>query len=307
MSVIVICGATATGKSDLAVALAKEINGHIINADSMQLYKGMDIGTAKLSMSERQGVPHHLIDVLSVREEATVAQYQSDARSLIDQLQEQNIPAIVVGGTGLYIKAILDDLNFPDTNPEVRERIAKEAEELGIDAMHKRLAELDPGAAFAIPKENVRRVVRALEVIEITGQPYTANLPREGSTKYPNAKQFGLVMERETLQERIDLRVDLMWEKGLVAEVRDLMKEGLLEGRTARAALGYAQIIKFATGEMTEHEAREETKRATRQYARRQETWFSRDERITWIKKAPLDELVEKVLSSVDAPRIEKA
>lgn len=307
MSIIVICGATATGKSDLAVALAKEINGHIINADSMQLYKGMDIGTAKLSMSERQGVPHHLIDVLSVREEATVAQYQSDARSLIDQLQEQNIPAIVVGGTGLYIKAILDDLNFPDTNPEVRERIAKEAEELGIDAMHKRLAELDPGAAFAIPKENVRRVVRALEVIEITGQPYTANLPREGSTKYPNAKQFGLVMERETLQERIDLRVDLMWEKGLVAEVRDLMKEGLLEGRTARAALGYAQIIKFATGEMTEDEAREETKRATRQYARRQETWFSRDERITWIKKAPLDELVEKVLSSVDAPRIEKA
>ncbi|MEN9305493.1 MAG: hypothetical protein RLY76_761 [Actinomycetota bacterium] len=307
MSIIVICGATATGKSDLAVALAKEINGHIINADSMQLYKGMDIGTAKLSMSERQGVPHHLIDVLSVREEATVAQYQSDARSLIDQLQEQNIPAIVVGGTGLYIKAILDDLNFPDTNPEVRERIAKEAEELGIDAMHKRLAELDPGAAFAIPKENVRRVVRALEVIEITGQPYTANLPREGSTKYPNAKQFGLVMERETLQERINLRVDLMWEKGLVAEVRDLMKEGLLEGRTARAALGYAQIIKFATGEMTELEAREETKRATRQYARRQETWFSRDERITWIKKAPLDELVEKVLSSVNAPRIEKA
>lgn len=307
MSIIVICGATATGKSDLAVALAKEINAHIINADSMQLYKGMDIGTAKLSMSERQGVPHHLIDVLSVREEATVAQYQSDARSLIDQLQEQNIPAIVVGGTGLYIKAILDDLNFPDTNPEVRERIAKEAEELGIDTMHKRLAELDPGAAFAIPKENVRRVVRALEVIEITGQPYTANLPREGSTKYPNAKQFGLVMERETLQERIDLRVDLMWEKGLVAEVRDLMKEGLLEGRTARAALGYAQIIKFAAGEMTELEAREETKRATRQYARRQETWFSRDERITWIKKAPLDELVEKVLSSANAPRIEKA
>lgn len=307
MSIIVICGATATGKSDLAVALAKEINAHIINADSMQLYKGMDIGTAKLSMSERQGVPHHLIDVLSVREEATVAQYQSDARSLIDQLQQQNIPAIVVGGTGLYIKAILDDLNFPDTNPEVRERIAKEAEELGIDTMHKRLAELDPGAAFAIPKENVRRVVRALEVIEITGQPYTANLPREGSTKYPNAKQFGLVMERETLQERIDLRVDLMWEKGLVAEVRDLMKEGLLEGRTARAALGYAQIIKFAAGEMTELEAREETKRATRQYARRQETWFSRDERITWIKKAPLDELVEKVLSSANAPRIEKA
>lgn len=306
MSLIVICGATATGKSDLAVALAKEINAHIINADSMQLYKGMDIGTAKLSVSERQGVPHHLIDVLSVREEATVAQYQNDARSLIDQLLAKNIPAIVVGGTGLYIKAILDDLNFPDTDPDVRARIAKEAEVQGVDAMHQRLAELDPGAAAAIPKENVRRVVRALEVIELTGKPYTANLPREGSTRYPQAKQFGLVMERETLQERIDLRVDLMWEKGLIAEVRDLMKQGLLEGRTAQAALGYAQIIKFAQGEMTESEAKEETKRATRQYARRQETWFSRDERITWIKKAPIEQLVEKVLSGINSPRIAK-
>lgn len=298
MSLIIICGATATGKSDLAVALAQALNAHIINADSMQLYRGMDIGTAKLSIAERQGVPHHLIDVLSVREEASVAQYQSDARSLIDQLLEKNIPAIVVGGTGLYIKAILDDLNFPDTDPEIRARIAKEAEELGADVMHQRLANLDPGAATAIPKENVRRVVRALEVIEITGQPYTANLPRAGSTKYPQAKQFGLVMERETLGERIDQRVELMWEKGLVTEVKDLIREGLLDGRTAQAALGYAQIIKFAKGEMTELEAKEETKRATRQYARRQETWFSRDERITWIKKAPVDQLVEKVISS---------
>ena len=298
MTVIVICGATATGKSDLAVALAEELGGQIINADSMQLYKGMDIGTAKLSMEERKGIRHHLIDVLSVREEASVAQYQNDARNLIDQLLEQSIPAIVVGGTGLYIKAILDDLNFPDTDPEVREKIARQAEELGVDVMHERLATLDPAAAAAIPKENVRRVVRALEVIELTGRPYTANLPRVGSTKYPNARQFGLVMERETLHERIDLRVDKMWDKGLVREVRDLMGEGLLEGRTAQAALGYAQIIKFAQGEMTEEEAKEETKRATRQYARRQETWFSRDERITWVKKAPISELVTKIVSS---------
>ena len=298
MTLIVICGATATGKSDLAVELAKELKGHIINADSMQLYKGMDIGTAKLSVEERQGIPHHLIDVLSVREEASVAQYQVDARSIIDQLLEQSIPAIVVGGTGLYIKSILDDLNFPDTDPEVREKIAKQAEELGIDVMHARLEKLDPAAAAAIPKENVRRVVRALEVIELTGRPYTANLPREGSTKYPQARQFGLVMERETLQERIDLRVERMWEQGLVREVRDLMSEGLLEGRTAQAALGYAQVIKFAQGLMTEEEAKEETKRATRQYTRRQETWFSRDERITWIKKAPVAELVERVISS---------
>ena len=298
MTLIVICGATATGKSDLAVELAKELKGHIVNADSMQLYKGMDIGTAKLSMEERQGIKHHLIDVLSVKEEASVAQYQSDARSIIDQLLEQSIPAIVVGGTGLYIKSILDDLNFPDTDPEVREKIAKQAEELGADVMHARLEKLDPAAAAAIPKENVRRVVRALEVIELTGRPYTANLPRVGSTKYPQARQFGLVMERETLQERIDLRVERMWEQGLVREVRDLMAEGLLEGRTAQAALGYAQVIKFAQGLMTEEEAKEETKRATRQYARRQETWFSRDERITWIKKAPVAELVERVISS---------
>ncbi|MEY3715734.1 MAG: hypothetical protein RL155_609 [Actinomycetota bacterium] len=298
MTLIVICGATATGKSDLAVALAEKLGGQIINADSMQLYKGMDIGTAKLSMEERKGIRHHLIDVLSVREEASVAQYQNDARNLIDQLLEQSIPAIVVGGTGLYIKAILDDLNFPDTDPEVREKIARQADELGIDVMHERLTKLDPAAAAAIPKENVRRVVRALEVIELTGRPYTANLPRVGSTKYPNARQFGLVMERETLHERIDLRVEKMWDKGLVREVRDLMGEGLLEGRTAQAALGYAQIIKFAQGEMTEEEAKEETKRATRQYARRQETWFSRDERITWVKKAPISELVTKIVSS---------
>ena len=298
MTLIVICGATATGKSDLAVALAEKLGGQIINADSMQLYKGMDIGTAKLSMEERKAIPHHLIDVLSVRDEASVAQYQNDARNLIDQLLEQSIPAIVVGGTGLYIKAILDDLNFPDTDPEVREKIARQAEELGIDVMHERLTKLDPAAAAAIPKENVRRVVRALEVIELTGRPYTANLPRVGSTKYPDARQFGLVMERETLHERIDLRGEKMWDKGLVREVRDLMGEGLLEGRTAQAALGYAQIIKFAQGEMTEEEAKEETKRATRQYARRQETWFSRDERITWVKKAPISELVTKIVSS---------
>ena len=298
MTLIVICGATATGKSDLAVELAKELNGHIVNADSMQLYKGMDIGTAKLSVEERKGIPHYLIDVLSIKEEASVAQYQSDARSIIDQLLEQSIPAIVVGGTGLYIKSILDDLNFPDTDPEVREKIAKQAEELGADVMHARLAKLDPAAAAAIPKENVRRVVRALEVIELTGRPYTANLPRVGSTKYPEARQYGLVMERETLQERIDLRVERMWDHGLVREVRDLMAERLLEGRTAQAALGYAQVIKFAQGLLTEDEAKEETKRATRQYARRQETWFSRDERITWIKKAPVAELVERVISS---------
>jgi tRNA dimethylallyltransferase len=298
MTLIVICGATATGKSDLAVALAKEIKGEIVNADSMQLYKGMDIGTAKLSLEERHGIPHHLLDILTVNQDATVAQYQELARAKIDQLLRAKIPVVVVGGTGLYIKAILDDLNFPDTDPIVREKIALEARTLGEDVMHARLSELDPAAGFAIPKENVRRVVRALEVIEITGMPYTANLPREGSTKYPFAKQFGLALDRAKLQERIDARVDRMWELGLVAEVRDLIKEGLLDGRTAQAALGYAQIIKFAKAEMDEIEAMAETKRTTRQYARRQETWFSRDERIQWINPAPVTSLLETVLSS---------
>ena len=286
MTLIIICGATATGKSDLAVSLARDLGGEIINADSMQLYKGMDIGTAKLSLADRDGIPHHLLDILTVDQDASVAQYQELARKKIDELAERNIPAIVVGGTGLYIKAILDDLNFPDTDPVVRAEIAAEAEKHGADIMHQRLAELDPAAAAAIPKENLRRVVRALEVIQLTGAPYTANLPREGSTKYPHAKQFGLVMEREHLKERIDQRVDRMWERGFVGEVRDLIGAGILNGKTAQAALGYSQIISFAAGRCTEDEAQEETKRATRQYARRQETWFSRDERIQWIAPA---------------------
>ena len=295
MTLIIICGATATGKSDLAVSLAHDLGGEIINADSMQLYQGMDIGTAKLSMAERGGIAHHLLDILKVDQDASVAQYQELARKKIDELMGKNIPAIVVGGTGLYIKAILDDLNFPDTDPKVRAEIAAEAEIVGADVMHQRLAALDPAAAAAIPKENLRRVVRALEVIQLTGKPYTASLPREGSTRYPHAKQFGLVMEREHLKERIDQRVDRMWERGIVGEVRDLIGAGILNGRTAQAALGYAQIIAFASGQCSEDEAREETKRATRQYARRQETWFSRDERIQWIAPASHSDRLAKL------------
>ena len=297
MTLIVIGGATATGKSDLAVALAKELKGQVINADSMQLYKGMDIGTAKLTMTERQGVPHHLIDVLSVRQEASVAQYQIDARNLIDQLLEQGIPAIVVGGTGLYIKAILDELNFPETDPVIRARLSIEAQQVGMNEMHARLAKLDPAAAAAIPKENVRRVVRALEVIEITGAPFTANLPKAGAPYYPSAKQFGLVMQREDLKERIDRRVDAMWESGFVEEVRTLMEKGITKAKTARAALGYSQIITFLECSVSEDEAKEETKRATRAYARRQETWFSRDERIKWLKGDTAERL-DLILSS---------
>ncbi|MGA0410607.1 MAG: tRNA (adenosine(37)-N6)-dimethylallyltransferase MiaA [Candidatus Nanopelagicaceae bacterium] len=297
MKLVFIVGATATGKSELSLHLAEQLNGEVVNADSMQLYRGMDIGTAKLSPQERRGIPHHLIDVLNVTQDASVAEYQTWARERIDQLLKDGKSAIVVGGTGLYVKAILDELNFPDTNPEVRARLNDEAERIGGAAMHQRLGRLDPAAAAAIPKENVRRVVRALEVIEITGKPFTANLPRAGATYYPSAEQYGLVLERDYLKERIDKRVESMWSRGFVDEVRSLMELGITSGKTAKAALGYSQIIEFLSGVLSEAEALEETKRATRAYARRQETWFSRDNRIKWLKGDTAQRL-DAILSS---------
>jgi len=297
---IIITGATATGKSDLAVAVAKELKAEIISADSMQLYKGMDIGTAKLTLEERKAIPHHLLDVVSVKEDVSVSWYQEVAREKIDQLRNQGKNVVVVGGTGLYIKAILDDLNFPDTDPDVREKLSVEAEKIGGDAMHERLSKLDPAAGLAIPKENVRRVIRALEVIEITGKPFTAVLPRVDSSKYPDAMQFGLAMNRETLDTRIDNRVSRMWDLGFVDEVESLIDNGILEGRTAQAAIGYAQIIRMKHGEFDDAFAREDTARATRQYARRQETWFSKDLRITWLSATSnLSERTDSVLQAI--------
>lgn len=302
MTLIFIVGATATGKSNLAIKVAQKLQGEVVNADSMQIYKGMDIGTAKLSKNERQGIEHHLIDFLEVTEDSSAAQYQALARAKIDDLISRGIPAIVVGGTGLYVKAILDELNFPDTNEEIRARLQRECESIGALALHAKLAKLDPAAAAAIPAQNSRRVIRALEVIELTGRPFTANLPRQGSSRYPDAKQFGLVMDREKLSDVISNRVERMWEKGFVAEVRELLAKGLREGKTARAALGYSQIIRFLDGEISEIEAQEDTKRATRQYSRRQETWFSRDSRITWLKGSS-EERLEKILSTTISNR----
>ena len=237
-NLIVVCGATATGKSDIAVAIAKEIGAEIVNADSMQLYKGMDIGTAKLNTQEQAGITHHLLDMVTVSQDVTVSWYQELARAKIDEINSRGIPAVVVGGTGLYIKSILDDLVFPETDPDVRQKITDEAEKLGNDEMHSRLSKLDPAAGLAIPKENIRRVIRALEVIEITGQPFTATLPRKDSTRYPKALQFGLVMDRASLDTRILLRVEKMWQAGFVDEVEELINQGLLEGKTAQAATG---------------------------------------------------------------------
>ena len=300
MSLIIICGATATGKSDLAVSLAKEINAEVVNADSMQVYKGMDIGTAKLTTNERQGIAHHLIDVLDIKDDANVAWYQQIAREKIDQILSSGKSVVVVGGTGLYIKAILDDLNFPDTDPAVRQKITEEAERLGNDVMHERLAKLDPAASLAIPKENIRRVIRALEVIELTGKPFTANLPRQESSKYPAAKQFGLVLDRANLDEKIDKRVEDMWAKGFAREVSILMTKGLEQSGTAKKALGYMQIMNYLNGESDEAFAKEETKRVTRAYARRQETWFSRDERIKWLAPESNAARLEKLLASIN-------
>ena len=299
MKVVVICGATATGKSDIAIEVAHSIGAEIINADSMQLYKGMDIGTAKLSIEERGGIPHHLLDILSVKEDSTVAWYQDLARTTISEIHARNKHAVIVGGTGLYIKAILDDLNFPDTDPAIRARLEAETLEFGTDSLFARLQVEDPAAALAIDRANTRRVIRALEVIEITGKPFTANLPREDSSRYPDAMQFGLVMEREHLRERIDQRVDQMWEKGFVAEVDKLIEDGILEGATAQRAIGYSSLIAVRAGTVSELEAKEETKRGTRQYARRQETWFSRDARITWV--APHQPRLETILQKINS------
>ena len=300
MSLTVICGATATGKSELAVALAKEINAEVVNADSMQVYKGMDIGTAKLTIAQRDAVVHHLIDVLDITEEANVSWYQQVARDKIDELIALGKSVVVVGGTGLYIKAILDDLNFPDTDPQVRDKITEQADQLGNEIMHGKLAKLDPAAALAIPKENIRRVIRALEVIELTGKPFTANLPRQESSKYPNAKQFGLVLDRSNLDEKIDQRVDDMWAKGFAREVSLLMTQGLEQTTTAKKALGYSQIMSYLNGECDEEFAKQETKRVTRAYARRQETWFSRDDRIKWLAPDSMHIRLEKLLASIN-------
>lgn len=298
MKLIVICGATATGKSDLAVTLAQEIDAEIINADSMQLYKGMDIGTAKITIEERKGIAHHLMDLLDVTQDANVAWFQETARAAIAEIHTRGKNVIVVGGTGLYIKAILDELNFPDTDPVVRAELELEFATKGIGPLFERLEKLDPAAALAIDKANSRRVIRALEVIKITGKPFTANLPREESSRYPYAQQFGLVMDRDALSERISNRVERMWELGLVAEAEKLMLAGITQGVTAQRALGYAQVIAQIEGKVTEEEAKEETKRATRQYARRQETWFSRDARITWI--SPAQNALQRIRESIN-------
>jgi tRNA dimethylallyltransferase len=281
--VVAVVGPTAAGKSELAVDLACRLGGEVVNGDSMQIYRGMDIGTAKLTPSQRRGVPHHLLGVLDVTEPATVADYQQWARAAIDDCRRRGRTPVLVGGSALYIRAALDRFEFPGTDPQARARLESELAERGPQAMHAVLAAADPDAAARILPTNGRRVVRALEVITLTGRPFSATLP-EHTYFYDDVRQVGVDVPRPVLDERIALRVEQMWAAGLVEEVRRLDAAGLRRGRTASRALGYAQVLRFLDGEIGEDEARARTVRATRRFARRQDSWFRRDPRITWAR-----------------------
>ncbi len=294
--VVAVVGCTAVGKSDLGVALAQRIGGEIVNADSMQLYRGMDVGTAKLTEAEQGGVVHHVLDVWDVRAEANVAGYQRMARAAFAAVRTRGAVPVLVGGSGLYVRAALDRLEFPGTDPQVRARLEMQLATDGPGALHRRLEEVDPAAAAVILPSNGRRLVRALEVVEVTGRPFTATLPAP-EYEVP-AVQLGLALPRPTLDERIAARVDRMWSDGLVDEVRRLAAAGLREGRTASRALGYAQVLRYLDGAWTEEQARDETVRATRRFARRQESWFRRDPRVVWLD-ATAPDLLDQALGGL--------
>ncbi len=281
MTLIAVVGPTAAGKSDLAVDLALALDGEVINADSMQLYRGMDIGTAKLTPQERRGVPHHLLDVWDVTQAASVAEYQDLADAVIADITSRGKVPVLVGGSGLYVRAALGDLDFPGTDEAIRERLEAELAERGPVPLHERLQAADPAAAAAILPSNGRRIVRALEVIELSGRPFSATMP--GYDGGRPAVQLGVQVDREELDRRIEARVGRMWAAGFEAEVRRLAARGLRDGKTASRALGYQQVLRHLDGELTLDEARQETARATRRFARRQESWFRRDPRVRWL------------------------
>jgi tRNA dimethylallyltransferase len=296
--VIAVVGPTAAGKSALSLDLARALDGEVINADSMQLYRGMDIGTAKLTVAEREGVPHHLLDIWDVTQAAAVSEYQKLARDAIAGIQARGRVPILVGGSGLYIRAAIDKLEFPGTDPVLRARLEAELELAGPAAMHGRLAGLDPAAAAAILPGNGRRIVRALEVIELSGRPFSATLPEYESVQ--ETVQIGVELPRAELDQRVADRVTRMWQLGLVDEVRSLAAAGLRDGRTASRALGYAQVLRFLDGEWSQDEAAAQTILATRRFIRRQESWFRRDPRITWLP-ADSGDLLARALDTARA------
>ena len=282
MDVIAVVGPTASGKSDLALDLAEALDGEIINADAMQLYRGMDIGTAKTPPQQRRGIAHHQLDVLDVTKDASVAAYQREARADVARIAARGKVPIAVGGSGLYVRALLDDLAFPDTDPELRAELEARLEVEGPGMLHDELARLDPEAADRIDRRNGRRVVRALEVVRLTGRPFAAAQP-VAATPVLEAVQIAIDVPRPELTERIAARARRMFDDGLLEETAALVEAGLDEGKTARRAVGYAQARAVLAGETELEDAVGATAIATRQLARRQLTWFRRDDRIHWL------------------------
>ncbi|WP_220793580.1 tRNA (adenosine(37)-N6)-dimethylallyltransferase MiaA [Nocardioides stalactiti] len=295
--IVAIVGPTAAGKTSLSLDLAEALGGEVVNTDAMQLYRGMDIGTAKLPVAERRGVPHHLLDLLTVRDPATVAQFQGWARAVMADLRAAGRPPVLVGGSALYTRAVLDQFEFPGTDPGLRAKWEAELDARGAAALHALLVERDPEAAARIVPDNGRRVVRALEVIELTGRPFSATLPRQEYVD-PATVQVGVRIDRALLEPRIEQRVAEMFDAGLVDEVRRLLDEGLSEGRTASRAIGYQQVVAHLAGDLTLAEAQERTVIATRQFARRQMAWWKDDPRITWVDFDDPDR-VEQALSAI--------
>lgn len=286
INLVAVVGPTGSGKSELGLQLAEYMNARqrpaqIVNCDSMQFYRGMNIGTAKLSMEERRGVKHHMIDTLDIRDESTAAEYQQQVRPLIEELQANSITPILVGGSMLYIAAALNTFEFPERDAELRQQLEVELESLGSHAMHRRIAEIDPIAASRIDPLNGRRVVRALEILLITGEPFSAALPDENESWQP-VLEIGLNSDRAHLVARLARRVENMWQQGLVDEAQSLISSGLREGKTSSMAIGYRQALAQLDGELSQQEAIDQTVQLTQRYARRQMSWFRRDERINW-------------------------
>lgn len=293
---VAVVGPTATGKSDLALALAAELDGEVVNADAMQLYRGLDVGTAKLTPAERAGVPHHLLDVLDVTETASVAAYQHDARAVVERLLAAGRTPVLTGGSGLYVQAVLDELEFPGTDPALRAELEDELVRVGPAALHARLAAVDPVAAGDVLPSNGRRIVRALEVIALTGRPFRARMDFGARPRY-DAVLLGVDRDTAELDARIGRRVARMFAAGLVAETRGLLP-GLRDGLTASRALGYQQVLDALAGRMTLPEAAAATVLGTRRFVRRQRSWFRRDKRIHWLDGAD-PELVGKAVARI--------
>lgn len=280
---IAVVGPTASGKSDLGLALAELLDGEIVNVDSMQLYRGMDIGTAKLSVTERRGIPHHQLDVLDVTDAASVATYQENAVADVEAIRARSRVPILVGGSMLYVQALVDDWQFPPTDATVRAKWMARQEDIGTVALHAELAKIDPAAAAIIETNDPRRIARALEVIELTGRPYAASKPAPDQPPRWNTRILGLGTEASWLNPRIEQRTRLMFQRGLIDEVQTLESAGLRQGVTARRAIGYAQVLDYFDGEYDLDTAVERTITGTRRYVRRQKSWFQRDKRITWL------------------------